>query len=110
MDITTTRCFDLANEIDIQADSTISRPLHQDDRIKAVLFGFDAGQELSEHTASVAAIMHFIEGAAEVTVDGERSTAGAGSYFYLEPKVPHSIAATEPTKMLLLLLKGSSTT
>lgn len=51
----------LTLEIEPPVNGTLSRTIHQDDRLKAVLFGFAAGQELSEHTASTPAIMHFLK-------------------------------------------------
>jgi hypothetical protein len=42
---------DLAAKVQPPSDGTLSRTLYQDDRLKVVLFGFAAGQELSEHTA-----------------------------------------------------------
>jgi quercetin dioxygenase-like cupin family protein len=98
---------DVAVEVVIQQGGTISKTLYQDDSLKVVLFGFDAGQELSEHTASVPAIMHFIEGEADVTVGGEASKASNNSFYHMAANVPHSIHALKPTKMLLLLLKGA---
>ncbi len=38
---------DVVQEVQPPADGTLSRTLHQDERLKAVLFGFAAGQELS---------------------------------------------------------------
>ena len=52
---------DLASQIEVPTDGTLSRTIHQDERLKAVLFHFSAGQELSEHTASTPAVMHFLE-------------------------------------------------
>ncbi len=51
---------DLARQIEVPTDGTLSRTIHQDERLKVVLFAFSAGQELSEHTASMPAIMHFL--------------------------------------------------
>jgi hypothetical protein len=34
--------------------------LHNDERVKAVLFGFAQGEELSEHTASMPAVLHLL--------------------------------------------------
>ena len=50
---------DLADEIEPPTDGTLSRTVFNDERLKVILFGFSAGQELSEHTASSPAIMHF---------------------------------------------------
>jgi len=69
----------LADEITPPADGTLSRTVHQDEHLKAVLFGFSAGQELSEHTAAVPAVIHILSGEADITlgpdeVDGKPGT------------------------------------
>ena len=84
-------------------DGIMSRTIFQDERIKAVLFGFGAGQELSEHTASKPAIMHFLSGEAAVTLGGHPRGASAGTWIHMPAGLPHSIAAKKPTMMLLLL-------
>lgn len=89
-------------------DGTLSRTLYQDDGAKVLLFGFGVGQELSEHTASVAAIMHFLQGEADVTVGGDSMSVGPGAWFHMEPHLPHSIRAKTPAVMLLVLLKGQA--
>jgi len=40
----------------------LSRTLFNDDRLKVVGFGFAQGEELSEHTASMPAILLFLQG------------------------------------------------
>ena len=72
---------DLATAVSPPADGIISRTMYQDDRLKAVLFGFGMGQELSEHTASKPAVMHFLSGEADVTLDNKplAATPGLGS-------------------------------
>ena len=96
---------DLAAQVEVPADSTISKTLYQDDRLKVVFFGFAAGQELSEHTAAVPAILHFVEGEAVLTLGEETREATAGTWVHMPGRLPHSISATTPVKMLLLLLK-----
>jgi len=86
-------------------DGIMSRTVYQDDRLKAVLFGFGAGQELSEHTASKPAIMHFISGEAAVTLGGQPLAARAGTWVHMSAGLAHSIVAQTPTVMLLLLVK-----
>jgi quercetin dioxygenase-like cupin family protein len=90
---------------DITPDSTISRTVHDDDDLKIVVFGFDTGQELSEHTASMPAILHFTQGEAELTLGTEQFTAGEGSWAHMPAHLPHSIKALTPTIMLLYLIK-----
>ena len=96
---------DIAREIVPSTDGTLSRTIHQDEHLKAVLFGFAAGQELSEHTASMPAIMHFLSGEADVTLGPDRVGANAGSWIYMPAQLQHSINAKTPVVMLLLLLK-----
>jgi quercetin dioxygenase-like cupin family protein len=104
------KCFaDLAAEVEPPTDGTLSRTLYQDDRLKVVLFGFAAGQELSEHTASTPAIMHFLRGEANVTLGAENLSANAGTWIHMPPQLPHSIQARTPLVMLLLLLKDGGT-
>ncbi len=96
-------------EIQPPVDGTLSRTIYQDDRLKVVLFGFGAGQELSEHTASMPAIMHFLEGEAEVTLGADAKVATAGTWIHMTAQLPHSIRTKTPVVMLLLLLKLPAT-
>jgi quercetin dioxygenase-like cupin family protein len=106
MDTTT---FDnLAAQVEIPADSTISTTIYQDDHLKVVLFGFAAGQELSEHTASMAAVLHFVQGEAHVTLGEQAMEAQANTWIHMPPRLPHSITAKTPVVMLLLLLKSAT--
>jgi quercetin dioxygenase-like cupin family protein len=85
----------------------LSRTLYNDDRLKVVLFGFAAGEELSEHTASMPAVMHFLQGEAQITLDDDAREARAGTWVRMPTGMRHSIRAQTPVVMLLLLLKGS---
>jgi quercetin dioxygenase-like cupin family protein len=97
---------DVAKEISPPPDGTLSRTIHQDDHLKAVLFGFAPGQELSEHTASRPAVMHFLSGEADVTLGPDSIEASSGTWIHMPPELPHSIRAKTEVKMLLLLLKS----
>ncbi|HEX6385681.1 MAG TPA: cupin domain-containing protein [Anaerolineae bacterium] len=90
---------------EIAADSIISRTLYGDERLKVVLFGFAAGQELSEHTSAHPAILHFLSGEAAVMLGDESKPAGPGTWIHMPPRLPHSIEAQTPVVMLLLMLK-----
>jgi quercetin dioxygenase-like cupin family protein len=97
---------DLAKLQEIPADGTLSRTIYQDEYIKAVLFAFDAGQELSEHTASMPAIIHIVQGEARLTLGNDSMEAGAGAWAHMPPQLPHSLYAKTPVVMLLLLIKA----
>jgi quercetin dioxygenase-like cupin family protein len=88
---------------DFPPDSILSRAVYQDKSIKTILFGFQPGQELSEHTAAVPAVLHFIEGEANLTLADESTTARAGTWIHLPPGLPHSVLAKTRVLMLLTL-------
>ena len=97
---------DLVHEIPaIPDDSIISRTFYSDEQIKAILFGFDTGQELSEHTASSPAILYFISGEADLILGGDPQKAQPGTWVHMDAKLPHSVKAKTPVTMLLLLLQ-----
>jgi quercetin dioxygenase-like cupin family protein len=98
---------DLAGEIpSIPEDSIISRTFYSDDEIKAILFGFATGQELSEHTASTPAILYFISGEADLTLGGDPQKAQPGTWVHMDARLPHSVKAKTPVTMLLLLVQN----
>lgn len=97
----------MLKEIEIPQDGTLSRTIHRDDHVKIVLFGFAGGQELSQHTASVPAIVEILRGDARVTLDGEEKELSAGSWVYMEAKLPHAIYARTDVVMLLTMLTGA---
>jgi quercetin dioxygenase-like cupin family protein len=96
---------DLAREVAPPADGTLSRTLFQDAKLKAVLFGFAAGQELSEHTASTPAVLHFVTGEATVALGDDVKEVGSGAWVHMAAGLRHAIRAKTPVVMLLLLLR-----
>ena len=95
----------LTDSIELPNDGTLSRAIYQDGRLKAVLFGFSAGQELSEHTASTPAVMHFLKGEATVTLGDDALEMTAGGWVHMAAGQRHSVRTHTPVVMLLLLLK-----
>ncbi len=91
---------------DTPPDSITSRTLYTDERVKAVLFRFATGQELSEHTASQPAILHIVEGEADVTMGDDTMPVHAGTWIHMSPNLRHGIVAKTPLTMLLLLIKA----
>ena len=74
-----THILDLAKEAQPPADGILSRTIFQDDKIKAVIFGFGPGQELSEHTAAKPALLYFVSGEAGVVLGEDVQAAQAGT-------------------------------
>jgi quercetin dioxygenase-like cupin family protein len=96
-------------EVPVPENGILSRTVFNDDSLKVVAFAFSPGQELSAHTAPMAAMLYFVKGEAEVTLgaekDVEKVQARAGSLVHMPPQLTHGIVAKAPLVMLLLMLK-----
>jgi quercetin dioxygenase-like cupin family protein len=105
MTTTFTHFSDLVKEVQPPDKGILSRTLYNDDRLKAVLFAFAQGEELSEHTASMPAVLHFLQGEANLTLGDDTLEARPGTWVHMPKGLRHSIQAKTPVVMLLLLLK-----
>jgi quercetin dioxygenase-like cupin family protein len=105
MTTTYTHFLDLAKEVQPPEKGILSRTLLNDDRLKVILFGFGQGEELSEHTASMPAVLHFLQGEAGLTLDDDPFDAKAGTWVHMPKGMRHSILARTQVVMLLMLLK-----
>jgi quercetin dioxygenase-like cupin family protein len=95
---------DLRRDVEVPHEGILSRTVFESDRIKAVLFAFDAGQELSEHAAAMPAIIEILDGEAEILLGADRHRAVAGAWVHMPAGLRHAVRATSPLTMLLLLL------
>ncbi len=89
----------------VESDSIVSRTIYNDDQLKAVLFTFAPGQELSEHTASMPAIIHILKGESTLTLGTDTVEAREGTWARMEANLSHSVHAKTALVMLLLMLK-----
>ena len=105
MDLPYRVILDMAAEATPPEGGILSRTVFQDDSVKAVVFGFGTGQELSEHTSARPAIIHILSGRAMIGLGTDRIDAGPGTWIHMAPQLSHSVQATEPTVTLLLLLR-----
>jgi quercetin dioxygenase-like cupin family protein len=104
MTTTYTRFLDLAKEVQPPDKGILSRTLFNDDRLKAVAFGFAQGEKLSKHTASMPAVLHFLQGEAKLLGD-DAVEAQPGTWVHMAKGLRHSIQAKTPVVMLQLPLK-----
>lgn len=102
---TYTHILDLAAEAEPPADGILSRTVFQDDKVKAVVFGFGQGQELSEHTAAKPAMLLFVKGEARVGLGEDFRDARAGTWIHMPANMKHAIQAKTPVVILLVLFK-----
>ena len=95
----------LVSVVSYQPDSIVSRTIIDRKAGTVTLFAFDGGQGLSEHTASYDALLHILEGEAQVTISGEAVDIREGEAVVLPAGKPHSVRATRPFKMLLTMIR-----
>ena len=88
---------------EIPAESIVSRKVYSDDLLKITLFGFAAGEELTEHTAAFPATLHFLTGEATLTLGEDTFEAQAGTWVQMPAHLPHSVLAKTAVTMLLTL-------
>ncbi len=89
-----------------QPDSIVSRQIVKTPGGNVTLFAFDAGQELSEHTAPFDALVHILDGSAEVRISGQIFSLQAGQAILMPANQPHALRAVQPFKMLLTMLRA----
>lgn len=98
---------DLAQQVEIPKAGITSCPVYKSERLRAIIFGFADGEEMSEHTAAVPAIAQVLEGECTFTFEQESKQLKAGAWVHMDAHLPHSITATTPLKLMLYLLRSS---
>ena len=100
---TPSRVVDLAS---YQDGAIVSRIVLKRDTGNVTLFAFDAGQELSEHTAPYDALVHVVDGEAAITVGGHQHRVAAGEMILMPAHQPHALRAVSRFKMLLTMIRA----
>lgn len=88
-----------------QDGSIVSRQITKAEAGNVTLFAFDAGQELSEHTAPFDALAHILDGEAEIYISGLPFHLQAGEAIILPANQPHAVKALQKFKMLLTMIR-----
>ncbi len=96
---------DTLDVVRIQPGAIVSKVIYRDEMLNVTVFGFDAGEGLTEHQARATVIVQVLTGRLRFTADGEELDAGPGYWLHLAPGTPHALVAREPTVMLLTLVQ-----
>lgn len=91
--------------VNYQEGSVVSRQITKADAGNVTLFAFDIDQGLSEHTAPFDALVHILEGEANVTISGELFHLKAGDAIIMPANEPHALKALQRFKMLLTMIR-----
>jgi quercetin dioxygenase-like cupin family protein len=95
----------IADLVTYQAGSVVSRPIAKAEAGNVTLFAFDQDQELSEHTAPFDALVHVLEGEAEIRISGNPFHLQTGDAIIMPADEPHAVKATGRFKMLLTMIR-----
>ena len=105
IDLDQEKILSLARETQFAPNGIVSRTLMKTPTSRVVLFGFAAGQELSEHTSTFHALIQILSGECEFSLAGKPHLVKAGDMLYMPPNLPHAVKATQQFSMLLTLFK-----
>ena len=96
----------LADLVSYQEGSVVSRQITKADAGNVTLFAFDVGQELSEHKVPFDALVHLLDGEAEVRISGQLYALSAGDAIIIPVNAPHALKAKTKFKMLLTMIRA----
>ena len=92
--------------VDYQEGSVVSREILRKGTGTVTVFAFDAGQGLSEHTAPFDAMVHVLDGEAEITIAGIARNVSAGDIIIMPANKPHALSAVQRFKMMLIMIRS----
>ncbi|MBI2916620.1 MAG: cupin domain-containing protein [Chloroflexi bacterium] len=95
-----------ADLVAYQEGSVVSRTVVDRKTGTVTLFAFDGGQGLSEHTAPFDALVHVIEGEAEVSISGKPLRVKEGDMVIMPAHQPHALKAVKRFKMVLTMIRS----
>jgi quercetin dioxygenase-like cupin family protein len=95
---------DVGSLVEVAPDSTVSRTVLKAEGVRLVLFSFDAGQELSEHTAAMPVLLQVLDGRLRVSAAGRSVELAPGGVIHLPTRLPHVVLALQPSRLLLTML------
>lgn len=99
------KVISLPAETQFTDNGIVSRTLLRTENMRVVLFGFSAGQELTEHTSTQHALVQVLSGKCEFSLGDKVQQLTAGAFLYMPPNLRHAVKATTQFSMLLTLAK-----
>jgi quercetin dioxygenase-like cupin family protein len=102
----TARKARLVDLVGYQEGSVVSRTIVDREAGTVTLFAFDERQGLSEHTAPYDAMVHVLDGAADIVISGKTHRLKEGEMIIMPADQPHSLKAPERFKMMLIMIRS----
>ncbi|MFH1821545.1 MAG: cupin domain-containing protein [Methanobacteriota archaeon] len=102
----TGRVLGFAGLIDYQDGAVVSREMIRKKTGTVTLFAFSKGQGLSEHTAPFDALVHIVDGEADITISGKKFHVKKGEMIIMPANKPHALKAVRKFKMILTMVRS----
>lgn len=99
------KAFSLAELLNYQDNSVVSREIIRKNTGTVTLFAFDKGQGLSEHTAPFDALVYIVDGRAQVRIANKPLIVEKGRMIIMPAHKPHALKAVQKFKMILIMIK-----
>lgn len=96
----------LADLVEYQDGSVVSRIVVKAETGNVTLFAFDEGQDLSEHTVPFDGLVHVLEGEVEIRIAGKPFHLRIGDAIVMPAGEPHAVRALKRFKMLLTMIRA----
>lgn len=96
--------LNIAELVDYQEGTIVSRTLAQGKNLSITLFAFAQGEEISAHSSPGDALVQVLEGEAEITIGDQKMDVKAGQVVVMPAGIPHALYAKKPFKMLLIVV------
>jgi quercetin dioxygenase-like cupin family protein len=89
-----------------QDGSIVSKEIIKKTSGTVTIFAFDQDQGLSEHTAPFDALVHILDGEAEIFISGEPYRLKEGEMIIMPGGKPHALKAVKRFKMMLVMVRS----
>jgi quercetin dioxygenase-like cupin family protein len=106
LDINKSEIFELKQSVEYATGAIVSKALIKKETGNITLFAFDKDQELSEHTAPYDAMVYVMDGKVNITIDKKPYNLEEGDAIIMPANIPHALKATNPFKMMLVMIRS----
>jgi len=90
--------------VDYAEGQVVSKTLVQNNGVGITLFAFAEGEGISTHESKGDAFVTALDGAGEITIDGQVYALQAGQSIVMPANHPHAVYGSENFKMLLVVV------
>ena len=102
-------CTNLLESLQVTPSSTTSRVVVNNPALRVVVFAFDEGELLTEHSSSRAVVVQLLDGAIRFSVGDDEHSMLPGDVIYLAPGERHALVADAPSHVSLVMVDLATT-